>query len=51
MDRNSDAVTFSVDSMLADDVLKDASKAPNKYSNYRLGDNAKELLNTYQADI
>jgi uncharacterized protein len=47
----SDAVTFSVDSMLADDVLKDASKAPNKYSNYRLGDNAKELLNTYQADI
>jgi uncharacterized protein len=47
----SDAVTFSVDSMLADDVLQDTSKAPNKYSDYRLGDNAMELLNAYQADI
>jgi uncharacterized protein YwgA len=47
----SDAVTFSVDSMLADDVLKDISKDPQKYSNYRLGDNANELLNAYQTVI
>src|ERR1022692_4227645 len=40
----SDAVTFSVDSMLADDVLKDVSKVPQKYSNYRLGDSANKLL-------
>lgn len=44
----SDTVTFAVDSMLADEVLKDVSKEPNVYSNYRLGDNAGEILNAYQ---
>jgi len=44
----SDSVTFSVDSMLADDVLKDISNSPQKYSDYRLGDNADEILNAYQ---
>jgi uncharacterized protein YwgA len=44
----SDSVTFSVDSMLADDVLKDISNVPHKYSNYRLGDNADEILNAYK---
>lgn len=43
----SDSVTVSVDSMLADDVLKDMSNDPQKYSNYRLGPNAEELLNAY----
>jgi hypothetical protein len=47
----SDAITFSVDSMLADDVLKDISKDQNKYSSYRLGDNANELLNAYRTVI
>jgi len=44
----SDAVTFSVDSMLADDVLKDVSSEPQVYSNYRLGDNAGEILDAYR---
>lgn len=44
----SDTVTFSVDSMLADDVLKDISNDPQTYSNYRLGDNADEVLNAYR---
>ena len=44
----SDTVTFSVDSLLADDVLEDISKDPQSYSNYRLGANASEILNTYE---
>jgi len=44
----SDTVTFSVDSMLADDVLKDISNDPQTYSNYRLGDNADEVLDGYR---
>jgi uncharacterized protein YwgA len=44
----SDTVTFSVDSLLADDVLKDTSKDPQTYSNYRLGENADEILNAYK---
>ena len=32
----SDEVKFSVDSLLADEVLADTSSAPSKYSNYRL---------------
>lgn len=44
----SDAVTFSVDSMLADDVLKDVSNEPQVYSNYRLADNAGEILEAYR---
>jgi uncharacterized protein YwgA len=47
----SDSVTFSVDAMLADDVLKDISNAPQKYSNYRLGDNADEILSAYRPAI
>jgi uncharacterized protein YwgA len=47
----SDAVTFAVDSLLADDVLKDMSKDPQTYSNYRLGENANEILNAYQPFI
>ena len=47
----SDAVTFSVDSMLADDVLKDISNDPQTYSNYRLGDNADEILKEYRSLI
>ena|SRR5579862_5761614 len=45
----SDAITFAVDSMLADDVLKDISNEPNDYSNYRLGDNAGEILKSYRS--
>jgi uncharacterized protein YwgA len=47
----SDSVTFSIDSMMADDVLKDISNAPQKYSNYRLGDNADEILSAYRPAI
>jgi uncharacterized protein len=47
----SDSVTFSIESMLADDVLKDISNAPHKYSNYRLGDNAYEVLDAYHQAI
>jgi uncharacterized protein YwgA len=47
----SDSVTFSVDSMLADDVIKDVSTAPQKYSNYRLAENAEEVLNAYRLAI
>jgi uncharacterized protein len=46
----SDAVTFSVESMMADDILRDTSHRP-KYSNYRLGDNADEILNKYAKEI
>ena len=42
----SDTVTFSVESLLADEVLIDQSKNP-KYSNYRVGNNSEELLNAY----
>lgn len=44
----SDTVTFAVDSLLADDVLNETSKDPQTYSNYRLGENADEILNAYQ---
>jgi hypothetical protein len=43
----SDTVTFSVDSLLADDVLTDISNNPLSYSNYRLGQNAGEILGRY----
>jgi uncharacterized protein YwgA len=46
----SEKVTASVDSLLADDVLKDISKT-GKYSDYRLGDNASEILDGFQEDI
>jgi len=43
----SDTVTFSVESMMADDVIKDISPKKAAYSNYRLGDNATEILEKY----
>lgn len=46
----SDAVTFSVESLLADDVLVDRSSSA-KYSNYRTGANAAELLSAYADQI
>ena len=46
----SDEVTLAVDSLLADDVLKDKSTRPH-YSNYRLGNNANELLERYDESI
>jgi hypothetical protein len=33
--------------MLADDVLKETSNDPQKYSNYRPGPNADEILSAY----
>jgi len=45
----SDTVTFAVDSMLADDVLKDVSGGSSVYSNYRLGNNASEILASYSS--
>jgi uncharacterized protein YwgA len=47
----SDSVTVSMDSMLADDVLKDTSNDPKKYSNYRLGANANEIFEAYRSLI
>ena len=46
----SDTVTFSVDSLLADDVLADASNKLT-YSNYQLGQNADEILQKYSDKI
>jgi hypothetical protein len=45
----SDTVTFSVESLLADDVLVDQSTKP-KYSNYRTGSNSAGLLSTFGVD-
>ena len=46
----SDTVTFAVESLLADDVIVDTS--PNsKYSNYRLGRNADELLSGFADEL
>lgn len=46
----SDTITFSVESLLADEVLVDRSTNP-KYSNYRTGSNSIELLNAYSDEI
>ncbi len=46
----SDKVTFAVESLLADDVIKDNSPNP-KYSNYRLGPNAEELLFSFANEL
>jgi uncharacterized protein YwgA len=40
----SDAVTFTVESMIADDILKDTSSSP-KYSNYRINSHASAFDN------
>jgi uncharacterized protein YwgA len=46
----SETVTFSVDSLLADEVLKDTSGRLG-WSNYRLGENASKLLDRYDSTI
>lgn len=46
----SETVTFSIDSLLADDVLKDVSQKAD-YSNYRLGENGRKILTKYSDQI
>ena len=46
----SDTVTFAVESLLADDVIADTSPNP-KYSVYRLGRNAGELLSAFADEL
>jgi len=46
----SDEVTFSMESLMADDVVVDRSPKP-EYSNYCLGENAAELLRVYGGAI
>ena len=46
----SDTITFSVESLLADEVLVDRSTNP-KYSNYRTGPNFAELLTEYSDEV
>jgi uncharacterized protein YwgA len=46
----SETVTVSVESLLADDVLKDTSRT-GKYSDYRLGDNSSEILDSFREDL
>jgi uncharacterized protein YwgA len=46
----SDTITFSVESLLADEVLVDRS-VNAKYSNYRTGSNSAELLSMYSDEI
>lgn len=43
-------VTFAIDSLLADDVLMDRSSSSN-YSNYRLGDNGRQVLGKYKSVV
>jgi uncharacterized protein len=46
----SDAVYFAMDSLCADEVIVDLSRAPES-SNYRLGANADELLTAYAKQV
>lgn len=46
----SDQVTFTVASLLADEVIKDRSRAP-EYSDYKPGPNSKELLSEFSSYI
>lgn len=46
----SDTITFSVESLLADEVLVDRS-ANSKYSNYGTGSNSAELLSVYADEL
>lgn len=47
----SDTVTFTVESLLADDVIVDRSQNTAKYSDYRLGHNAQELLGAFADEL
>jgi hypothetical protein len=46
----SDTITFSVESLMADDVLEDGSSKQH-YSNYRLGPNGPKLLSEFAEKI
>jgi len=46
----SDTITFTVESLLADDVIENKSQNP-KYSNYRLGPNSEELLSVFADEL
>ena len=46
-----DRITRDVELLLADGVLKDTSPNPDKYSNYRPGDSASELLRQHQEKL
>jgi uncharacterized protein YwgA len=46
----SDTVTFSMESLMADDVVVDRSPKPD-YSRYSLGENAAELLHAFDREI
>ena len=46
----SDAITFDVDSLLADDVLLDQSRG-KKYSNYKLGPRANDFFRIMESDV
>jgi uncharacterized protein YwgA len=46
----SDAVTFSMESLMADDVVVDRSPKPD-YSNYGLGENAAVLLHAFDEEV
>ncbi len=46
----SDAITFEVDSLQADEVLMDQSK-DSKYSNYKLGPRASDFFRTMDGDV
>jgi uncharacterized protein YwgA len=46
----SDAITFDVDSLLADDVLSDQSR-DKKYSNYKLGPAASDFFKVMEPEI
>lgn len=46
----SDTVTFSMESLMADDVVVDRSNKP-EYSSYSLGENAAELLHAFDGEI
>jgi uncharacterized protein len=47
----SDAVTFDMESLLADEVVEDRSDKPEQYSNYRIGPNAEELLAGFASQV
>jgi uncharacterized protein YwgA len=47
----SDKVAFSVESLLADEVISDNSANPGKYSNYRLGRNGEMLLAGFAEEL
>ncbi|MBY0528276.1 MAG: hypothetical protein K2R98_33105 [Gemmataceae bacterium] len=46
-----DRITRDVQLLLADDVLRDASQCPEKYSNYRPGSDTEGLLRSHQSTL